>query len=294
MKKTKKIFIFLLIIFIFTISTISLANKEDNNTNTGLKNENGKLYYYENGTIQKKKWINVSNKRYYLTDSGEIKKNVLFSINNKKYYATSDGSVAVNTTKILKKIESSKVAKYTFGDDGEATSIVMNVPLISQKDNLPTGCELVSATMLMSYEKHTNYSDMEFYNDVNKNTGNPSTGYNGDPKKEGNIFCYPTAIVPLLQKKLGSAVDLTGKSESRIREYLMDGRPVCVWVSQLDGFNLHCICLTGYDSSGYYYNDPWFDSNGSDSYKKGYKNAKLDRETFLEKWKGHSFKAVSY
>ncbi|MCM1529368.1 MAG: C39 family peptidase [Alistipes sp.] len=124
-----------------------------------------------------------------------------------------------------------------------------DVPYISQKD-YPTGCELVSASMLLAYYgieiepgeliDGGYVATAEFVKDTDDPDiiygGNPNYCYIGDPRDEGGFGCYSGAIADgmerLLDGKYFSAANLTGKSLDYICEFYLDlGEPVMLWIS---------------------------------------------------------------
>ncbi len=174
-------------------------------------------------------------------------------------------------------------------------SIQLEVPYISQKGLLPTGCELVSAKMLLEY-----YGIEATVNDIIEHTYvtntttingkpygySPYTAFIGSPWDESSFGCYPPVIVDMMDQLLPEhkkAVDLTGMELSEIAEiYLPRNMPVMVWatISMLETFpnigwylldedgeptdewydwkaNEHCLVLVGYDEDSYYFNDPY-------------------------------------
>ncbi len=174
-------------------------------------------------------------------------------------------------------------------------SILLEVPYISQKGLLPTGCELVSAKMLMEY-----YGVTVDINKIIENTASvypkaidgrsyapsPYEAFIGSPWDETSFGCFPPVIVEMMNKLLPeglTAVDTTGTELQVLAEtYLPREMPVLVWatISMLETYpgipwylldengnttdeiyywpaNEHCLVLVGYDSANYYFNDPY-------------------------------------
>lgn len=174
-------------------------------------------------------------------------------------------------------------------------SMQLRVPYISQKGVLPTGCELISAMMLLRY-----YNVDASVQDIIDNTffSHPKTINNqiyayspydafiGTPYDENSFGCYPPVIVDMLNKLLPegkTAVNITGMELSQITEtYIPREKPVLVWatIAMLESYpnigwylldengeptgewydwlaNEHCLVLVGYDSENYYFNDPY-------------------------------------
>ncbi len=180
-------------------------------------------------------------------------------------------------------------------DPGELISCRLTVPYISQEGVLPTGCEMVSAAMLLQYYGYditaqtlvNEYLDAEPLEtrDGQLYGPHPRDAFVGDPWSSSGFGCYAPVVVRMLNKlpdRQHEAVDLSGLPLSQlIREYVSKGHPVLVWVTIAwlevsDGPSWidtrtgetyvwqnqeHCMVLTGADETGYYLNDP-YKSNG--------------------------------
>ena len=150
-------------------------------------------------------------------------------------------------------------------------SVLLDVPLLNQRDlGYPTGCEIVSLGMMINYQTkadiHTLISQMPLSDD-------PNYGFVGNPAVMSGFTVFPSALTPLAEEYLGQAVDMTGCGIYDLKAQLNLNCPIVVWVSGL-GFNVHAICLTGYNEEGFYYNDPW----------KGSKNAFISYDYFYSIW----------
>lgn len=184
-------------------------------------------------------------------------------------------------------------------------SIQLKIPYISQEGILPTGCELISAMMVLSH-----YGTDVTVEEVVDHTfcaypvteGDRTHGYSpyrafiGSPYDESSFGCYPPVIVDMMNKLLPEgkeAVDITGMELSDIAEiYLPQGVPVLVWATinmmetdsrvgwyllddegnETDEWydwkaNEHCLVLVGYDEEQYYFNDP-YEGNGLVGYER--------------------------
>ncbi len=185
------------------------------------------------------------------------------------------------------------------------TSVLLEVPYLSQKDILPNGCEAVSATMLLHHVGDTippldfvdRYLDCKpAWREGNvRYAPDPSEYYAGDPTTPtGGYGCFSPVIVKSLNRALQDyapgeyeAVDLSGIPLENLKGYIDCGIPAAVWAtigmkevpfyyewtSPDDGGKYrypsgeHCLVLVGYDASRYYFNDP-YNSNGLVSYSK--------------------------
>lgn len=194
----------------------------------------------------------------------------------------------------------------------------IDVPLTNQLPELRNGCEITSLTMLLNYNGITidkNYLAKEvkmdstpLVLDLSGNIltwGDPNDGFVGDMigYNADGYSIYPKALLPLVNKYMNNAgKDLTGVTIDTLKNYLIHKKPILVWVTYdfsipdnfitwtKNGkiikatFDQHCILLTGYDESNFYYNDP-MDSE---------KNLAIDIETFEEVWNSMGNLALSY
>lgn len=178
---------------------------------------------------------------------------------------------------------------------------IVDVPYISQENVLTTGCELVSATMVMQFHgynitvddfvQNTPQSQLEQTEDglVGKD---PSESFIGDPYSADGFGCYAPVITSVMNSffnnKSKKAVDVTGTSpEDLIHTYIDSDSPVLIWATinmkqpyQGKSWTIestgetfqwiageHCLVLVGYDRDLYYFNDP-YGSNGVVGYDK--------------------------
>lgn len=174
-------------------------------------------------------------------------------------------------------------------------SVRIDVPYISQRGEYPTGCELVSASMLLKFygfevtageliEKgYVKRTDLEYDDKEDKiYCSDPENSFIGNPRDESGFGCYSEALRSGLEKYLENkyfdAVNLSGISlKDLCMEYIDFGEPVLIWASTDmipttenekawiiketgEEFhwinNEHCLVLVGYDDDYYYFNDP--------------------------------------
>ncbi len=182
--------------------------------------------------------------------------------------------------------------------------ILEDVPYYSQENILPTGCEIVSAKMLLEYYTHqeTDVYDLidlmqcQYPQEIDGQTyaPHPENAFIGDPEDDSSFGCFAPIIVKTLNQLLPEAyqaADISGKDLQEIAEtYLPQGKPVLIWatICMWEPFpnvgwylldetgnptdiwydwlaNEHCMVLVGYDADYYYFNDP-YDSHGLISY----------------------------
>jgi uncharacterized protein YvpB len=120
----------------------------------------------------------------------------------------------------------------------------LDVPLIMQNPELPTGCEATATAMMLQYAgapltKFDVVDQMPYSDD-------PSRGFVGDPYSEFGFTIYPSALLPLVRGQLGSAVDLSGAPLAELLAYLQAEKPVCCWIASDEGY-VHCVVLVGYE-----------------------------------------------
>jgi uncharacterized protein YvpB len=181
------------------------------------------------------------------------------------------------------------------------TNEFISVPYISQLGEYPTGCEIVSASMLLNYYNYNisvddfidNYLDSSFLKEFNGSLygPHPNESFVGDPRSIYSYGCYAPVIVNSINKILKGedfVENTTGSEFNELIENYVDKEiPVLVWVSinmnptsvgtqwyvkgTRETFqwisNEHCMVLVGYDKDKYYFNDPYED-NGVVGYDK--------------------------
>ncbi|UQS84692.1 C39 family peptidase [Apilactobacillus apisilvae] len=177
-------------------------------------------------------------------------------------------------------LESTKLGKYAHiinkgKDEGWINTSALdyssfklnNVPLIAQRPELPTGCEITALTMMINYATGKKYSKTYMANRM-PHSSNPNKGFIGSPYSKSGWYIYPPALMKLVKKYVGSSNNLTGKSTESIKVYLKNhSHPVVIYVAGVDGFPNHALTVTGYTKDRIYYNDPWLGKRTSMSIK---------------------------
>lgn len=178
---------------------------------------------------------------------------------------------------------------------------LLDVPYLSQAGTMPTGCELVSAAMVLQFYGYdldaqtfaNTYVKMEplEWNDGLLVGPSPNDAFVGSPWDSGSFGCYAPVVAEAMQNVIGSdymAKITTGTPlDILTTRYINKGKPVLVWVSinmqptysgctwQLKNCGEpftwiareHCMVLVGSDPNGYYLMDP-YDDNGLVYYDK--------------------------
>lgn len=170
--------------------------------------------------------------------------------------------------------------------------VIIETPYIDQSSRWPTGCESVSAVMLLRHLGYDITVDEFIENDLEMQDFREENGeiFGPDPRKyfcgspyDPDAFgCYAPVIVNALSKVFAGerkyeAEDETGTSEKELLEKYIDrGMPVIFWAcidmrEPVTGpqwrlrdtgewftwiSNEHCMLLVGYDDEKYYFNDP--------------------------------------
>ena len=167
----------------------------------------------------------------------------------------------------------------TYNEQGQVIAVHNKANVISQRPELPTGCEATAVAMMLQYAGH-NVSKTQVANEMPRsNDGN--RGFVGNPYSTSGWWVFPTGISPVVDKYIGHHEIMTGASMQRIQNKLRDGHLVVAWVANVDGFVNHTLALTGYDSKRLYYNDPWTGSKGSMSYGEFYQHWNADKQRAL-------------
>ncbi|MCO7125652.1 C39 family peptidase [Sporolactobacillus shoreicorticis] len=156
----------------------------------------------------------------------------------------------------LQKVMKQSRSKIVYTGTKIPESYRMNVAVVSQLPELPAGCEITAVTMMLRY-KGADVTKKGLAKEMPRATnGDPDTGFVGSPYSKSGATIYPPALMKLVKKYAGSAVNLTGASTDKLKDFISNNHPVVIW-GTYDGFFYHALTLTGYSESGFYYNDPW-------------------------------------
>ncbi|WP_143463096.1 C39 family peptidase [Levilactobacillus enshiensis] len=131
----------------------------------------------------------------------------------------------------------------------------LNVPLIAQRPQLPTGCEITATAMMLKYAG-ANVTKMTLAKEMPRSS-NPNKGFVGSPYAESGWWIYPKGLLGVVRNHVGTAKDMTGASFATLKKQINQGHPVVIWVAGVDGFVNHAITMSGYSRTRVYYNDPW-------------------------------------
>lgn len=171
---------------------------------------------------------------------------------------------------------------------------LVDAPYISQ-ESYPTGCELVSTSMLLKYygfevspieladKNYIQLVPLEKAEDGTIYCADPNEAFIGDPRSKDGFGCYSGAIIKSLSDYLSEnffdVIDLSGITLNDLcLEYIDFGEPVLIWATInmkasvknpqntwiiMDSdekftwlSNEHCLLLIGYDDENFYFHDP--------------------------------------
>ena len=167
---------------------------------------------------------------------------------------------------------------------------IISAPYIDQSIKYPTGCESVSAVMLLQYlgikitvdEFITDYLEMKDFEEREGQLygADPHLYFCGSPYDKDSFGCYAPVICNALEKIIGKEYEIINETETSmenlITNYIDQDMPVIFWAcinmrEPIEGpswklldsgeeftwiSNEHCMLLVGYDEEGYYFNDP--------------------------------------
>lgn len=195
--------------------------------------------------------------------------------------------------------------------------VLLDVPIISQKPELKSGCEITSLTMLLQYEG-IKVDKMTLAEKIKKDEtplvldekgkikkwGNPNDGFVGDITGKNDGFAvYPKPMLELMEQYMPRrSENLTKQPFESLLKSVEEKRPVIVWVTidfkppkkyeewEKNGTKIkatldeHAVLLVGYDKNNCYINNP----------HNGKKNQEINRDTFVDIWNIMGNMAISY
>lgn len=253
-------------------SSSTIANKE-NKQNNGVNRKTNKKPVQKtkvNKTQLSSGWQTKKGKRYYLRN-GKVTKG-LRQINHYWYLFDKNGAMLTALRKIphqqrygyfdnqgRRRFANTQTARayYWIDKSGKVTGIKNYARVISQRPNMPTGCEITAVTMMLNFAGV--HVSKEQATRIMPRSHNPNKGFIGSPYKNFPLgyWVAPGGVKPVVDHYLGHANIMTGCSLSAIKKKLLRSHLVVVWVGWFDGFSNHALALTGYHGNTLYYNDPW-------------------------------------
>ncbi len=219
---------------------------------------------------------NLNNKKKNTTPPAEIT-----SVSSVTKEST---TLAETTTK--KEIKTTKKAKvntiknnnkkYNNGNNSYKNRKHLKVPLIYQKPELPSGCEIVALTMVLRYNNFNvgKTELLKFFDFGPITTTNPNKAFLGNPRRDPG-YCLEQPVINAGNRYLSSVgspkrvIYKSGLSISQIKEYINSGTPLIVWITlqanppkfldktyYSDGhpyhpyMNSHTVVISGYNDYG--------------------------------------------
>lgn len=170
------------------------------------------------------------------------------------------------------------------GETENPAFVHLEVPFIQQMPELPLGCEITAVTMLLQYAG-AEVDKIGLAKEMPRHKSNVNKGYVGDPFRytQNKNTIYPPALMDLVSKYAGEAVNLTGCGFDKLTTHIDKGAPVVVWIRVKEVNGLNSICVSGYDDSYIYYNDPMEEGERS-----------MTHDQFMKVWNSQKQRAISY
>lgn len=149
-------------------------------------------------------------------------------------------------------------------------NVSLDVKVIYQYPDMPSGCEITSLTMVLNYMGIDVTNDYMADNYLDSSTYNMFTSFVGSVYNDNSFGCYAPVIVNAANKFFSDreldyeAVNISNSTRDQIIDILSDGRPVIIWNTEdmkttyaktytIDGnsfewmTNEHCVVLSGYN-----------------------------------------------
>ncbi len=222
---------------------------------------------------------------YFFDSFGRLETGFVRTDEGTRYY-TSEGVMAVGSLTL-------GGAEYEFTEDGIMKgNVSLSVPVIMQNPALPNGCEITSLAEVLQFEgfsvSHTELAESYLpcgkirYENGKTMVPDPEEEYVGDPSTNSGWYCFEGPVMEAANRYLSEqnstlrAVKISGESVKQLEEYIQQGKPVIVWVTQKladirrtaftwtlpDGSEvhpyggLHCVVLSGMDENTVTFADP--------------------------------------
>lgn len=154
-------------------------------------------------------------------------------------------------------------------------------PLIAQRPELPTGCEITATTMMLQFGG-ADVTKLSLAKEMPRSS-NPNKGFVGSPYSSTGWYVYPGGLMGVVKAHMGTAKNMTGASLATIKAQVRQNHLVVIWVANVDGFSNHALTVTGYSSTRLYYNDPWT-----------VKRSSMTNATVQKHRKADAYRALSY
>ena len=200
--------------------------------------------------------------------------------------STTDTAISTTTSRITNATKTSTNKRSNL-----TGSHKIDVPVLAQKPEYPSGCESVSAVMALQYfgepvrvyqfiDAHLPMNSRFHYKGGMRYGPSPYEYFIGHPTSEQSYGCMAPVIEKALVSYFGDdsrVINATGASLPELcARYIDNDLPVLVWVTiaMLETYtnaewyledgslfewpaNEHCMVLVGYDKNNYIFNDPY-------------------------------------
>ncbi|WP_054645575.1 C39 family peptidase [Secundilactobacillus oryzae] len=146
--------------------------------------------------------------------------------------------------------------------------LILDTPLIAQRPELPTGCEITAVTMMLAGAGFT-VDKVDLAHRMPYDSDDCNKGFVGDPFTDGGNSIFPKPLLPLVTEIAGNALDLTGSNIDQLTAHIAETQhAVVTWVGEFDGFHTHALTVTGFDDDQQviYFNDCWTEKRDTLSY----------------------------
>lgn len=154
-------------------------------------------------------------------------------------------------------------------------------PMIAQRPELPTGCEVTATAMMLQFGG-AKVTKMSLAKEMPRSS-NPNKGFVGSPYSKTGWYVFPGGLMGVVKKHMGTAKNMTKASLTSIKKQVRKNHLVVVWVANVDGFSNHALTVTGYSKTRIYYNDPWTK-----------KRTSMTNATMTKHRKADAYRALSY
>lgn len=188
--------------------------------------------------------------RLKLKNMPEDESDITFGVGNSSVASiTPDGYIRfkkMGQTAVYAKSKSGEAAVCIAVASLPESYMIEDVPQICQLGYYPSGCEVISATMLLQYFGYDitpeqfidNFLPMGYYDtleDGSMEGPDTSSVFIGSPYSGDSLGCYPPVIAyaanQLLSEENEAVVTSGASLDSMIRNHLIEGRPVLIWAT---------------------------------------------------------------
>ncbi|CDM70212.1 Hypothetical protein CM240_3095 [Clostridium bornimense] len=217
---------------------------------------------------------------------------------------------------IMLPISPSRISKNTTKDYLDQKTLVnshkiKNVPILNQLPEMPTGCELTSAAMLLNwYGVDVDKNDLGYeiekapipsYVNGTLQGMNPNEYFIGDPFSDSGFGVYHKPIKDLIDTYTsGKGKDITDCSFETLIEIVSKGTPIITWVTiDMKEATLnsswyskngiiewivpeHAVVLIGFNENEVIINDPYTGTEYN-----------INKSTFIDRWNSLGNQAVT-